>query len=67
MNYMADRFQLFKYLKFIVRRVLENIAIDSVALVVLLESVKNLSLQLLLLHLRILGLVDHLQGLGSLV
>ena len=67
MNYMADRFQLFKYLKFIVRRVLENVAIDSVALVVLLESVKNLSLQLLLLHLRILGLVDHLQGLGSLV
>ena len=67
MNYMADRFQLFKYLKFIVRRVLENVAIDSVALVVLLESVKNLSLQLLLLYLRILGLVDHLQGLGSLV
>ena len=55
------------YLELIIGSVLEDVPVDGVAVLKLLQPVEDLSLQLLVLHIRNFDLVDDLQGFGRLV
>jgi len=55
------------HLKFVIRCILENVSVDAVTVVKFFKPVQNLSLQLFVLQLGILGLVDCFQSLGGVI